>query len=197
MNHNNRNFPCNARLTALFRWGINTSIGILIATLSFNVNAETTTHYYDGSTQHTIKLQPNLVAEFASNASAQTRSTENANAKRPFVTIRKNAPLASRATGSAASQSPVFREGNSPAGRLMALPGGVIVNFKPDWTDDQVHLWAKAHSYVIKQKLNILGNWYIIDTPPGLISLQTANDIHETGEVISASPNWWKQTATR
>lgn len=197
MNHNNSNFTCTVRPTALSRWSINTSIGILIATLSFNVTAETTTHYYDGNTQHAIKLQPNLVAEFASNASAQARSTENANTKRPFVTIRKNVPLASRAAGSATSQSPVFREGDSPAGRLMALPGGVIVNFKPDWTDDQIQLWAKTHSYVIKQKLNILGNWYVIDTPPGLISLQTANDIHETGEVLSASPNWWKQTVTR
>ncbi len=187
MNHNN----CNAR-----RWATNTSIGIIIAALSFNVAAETM-HYYDDGSRRTIKLQPNLAAEFTANpSSAQARSTENTNTK-PFVTIHKKTSIISRTAGSVANQSPVFREGDSPAGRLMALPGGVIVNFKPDWTDDQVRLWTKAHGYFIKQKLNIQGNWYIIDTPPGLVSLQTANKIQETGEVVSASPNWWKQTVAR
>lgn len=197
MNHNNCNPANNVRFTTLFRWAANTSISLIIAALSFNVAAETM-HYYDEGSQRTIKLQPGLVAEFAANAPAQkqARSTGSTNSK-AFVTIRKNTSPTSRAAGSKTNQSPVFREGDSPAGRLMALPGGVIVNFKPDWTDDQVRLWTTAHGYLIKQKLNILGNWYIIDSPPGLASLQTANEIQETGEVVSASPNWWKQTVTR
>lgn len=186
MNHNNRN---------VHRWTTNTSIGVIIAILSFNVTAETM-HYYDNGNQRSIQLQPSLVAEFAGSTSAQTRSTENTIIK-PFVSIHKNTSPTRRTAGSTANQSPVFREGDSPAGRLMALPGGVIVNFKPDWTDEQVRLWTKTHDYLIKQKLNILGNWYIIDTPPGLVSLQAANDIQETGEVVSASPNWWKETANR
>ncbi|MGZ4954153.1 MAG: hypothetical protein ACXV8Q_03490 [Methylobacter sp.] len=196
MNQNNSNFLGKARLTTLSHWGVNIFTGIIIATLSFNVAAEPPLHYYDDGNQRTIKLQPSLVADFSTNTSPQIRSTESVETK-PFVTLQQNTSPVSRTAGSVANQSPVFREGDSPAGRLMALPGGVIVNFKPDWTDDQIQLWAKAHGYLIEQKLNILGNWYVIHTAPGLVSLQTANDIQESGEVITATPNWWKQTVTR
>ncbi|MGZ5075439.1 MAG: hypothetical protein ACXV9R_02365 [Methylobacter sp.] len=190
MNQNNSNFLGKVRLAALSHWGI------IILVLSFNAAAEPQQYYYDDGNQRTIKLQPNLVADFSGNTLPQSRSTESVQTK-PFVTIQQNTSLVSRTAGSVANQSPVFREGDSPAGRLMALPGGVIVNFKPDWTEDQIHQWATAHGYLIEQKLNILGNWYIIHTAPGLISLQTANDIQESGEVITATPNWWKQTVTR
>lgn len=195
MNQNKSNFLRVARFTTLSHWGVSIFAGIIIAAFSFNAIAENL-YYYDAGNQHTIKIEPSLVANFSTHASTQVRSTESGQTK-PFVTIQKNTSLSSRAAGSVTNQSPVFREGDSPAGRLMALPGGVIVNFKPDWTDDQIHLWATAHGYLIEQKLNIQGNWYIIHTEPGLISLQTANEIQESGEVISASPNWWKQTAAR
>ncbi|MGZ5052383.1 MAG: hypothetical protein ACXWF8_02510 [Methylobacter sp.] len=185
-----------ARLSTLSHWGVSMFAGIIIATLSFNAIADNL-YYYDAGNQRTIKIDPSLTANFSTNTSSpQVRSTESVQTQ-PFVTIQKITSPVSKTAGSVSNQSPVFREGDSPSGRLMALPGGVIVNFKPDWTDDQINSWATAHGYRIEQKLNIQGNWYIIHTEPGLISLQTANDIQESGEVITASPNWWKQTATR
>ena len=93
--------------------------------------------------------------------------------------------------------TPLFREGDSPAGRLMGLPGGIIVQFQPSWNATQIAQWLTARGLPVGERLEIQGNWYSIPTPAGTMALETANQLHESGEVLSATPNWWKAMTTR
>jgi hypothetical protein len=156
-------------------------------------------YYYDGGNKIAIVEDAGLMADFTRQSSARS-------VKKLFPTLEKidsgaggpqvykvQAGAMKMAADSGAKVAPVYRQG----GRMMSLPGGVIVTFNPSWSDAQANQWAVAKGYEIQQKLNITGNWYIIKTAPGLDSLNTANAIQESGEVVSASPNWWVETAHR
>lgn len=154
-------------------------------------------YYYNGENQQRITPEPAQVAEFAPyGATSAARSASPTKAWK-FVTLRAAGVGAAETGAGATKTSPVFREGDSPAGRLMALPGGVIVQFKPDWTDGQVNAWLTSKALTAKQRLAIRGNWYVLHSSAGQAALDLANAIHESGEVVSASPNWWKETVTR
>jgi len=161
--------------------------------------AATTAHYFDGDTQRTITLDTSLVAvitQIPETGSAQARSVGEGASPAPLVQLQPaNQSVAKGAAGT--HISPVYREGNSPAGRLMALPGGVVVKFNPDWTDAQVRAWAQAKGLTVTQRLGTTGNWYLIATAPGSAALELANSLKAGGEVLAAMPNWWKQTAAR
>lgn len=176
---------------ALARWCVGTA-ALALGAFAPGAMAETV-QYQDGASRRSATLQSDWVAEFAPAPSPGARAASGDTA---FVTLRKVSPN-QRAAALGARQSPVFREGNSPAGRLMALPGGVIVNFKAEWTDAEVSAWIASHGYQIRQRLQITGQWYVIDTLAGRMALQTAHAIQATGEVVSATPNWWMQTVAR
>lgn len=163
-------------------------------------------YYYDGGARRTIVPVEDMVAEFGAGKSAVKKALPNAtplkSAPGNHVNIYKVSagllkPALDKGVSGSSKVSPVFREGNSPAGRLMALPGGALVNFKEGWTDGQVREWAASKGYSAGRKLNLKGNWFFIQTPAGQASLDAANAIQESGEVISASPNWWMDTAAK
>ncbi len=159
--------------------------------------AQDSVTYFDGATQRTVTQDPQWVAYFSSPASATTSvSRAAADGVTPFVTLHRTSDIQPR-TATTGRASPVYREGDSPAGRLMALPGGVLVQFKPDWTDSQVREWALGKGLGLGQKLNIRGQWWVVNSEAGAASLELANALHASGSVLSASPNWWKQTMTR
>lgn len=160
--------------------------------------AATTAHYFDGDTQRTITLDTTLVAVITPTpeaGSAQARSVGEGASPAPLVQLQP--ANQSVAKGAGTHVSPVYREGNSPAGRLMALPGGVVVKFNADWTDAQVRAWAQAKGLTVTQRLGTTSNWYLIATAPGSAALELANSLKAGGEVLAAMPNWWKQTAAR
>ena len=126
-----------------------------------------------------------------------TEPTEPTTASVPYVQLRRVAAAASSSPPPAENTSPVFREGDSAAGRLMALPGGVIVNFKLEWTAAQIRSWLQSQGLTIRHAMALQGHWFVIDSAAGLASLQLANAIQASGQVLSASPNWWKQTPPR
>ena len=163
--------------------------------------AATSAHYFDGNVQRVITLDPSLQADItptpaASLAGALQARSKPSGATAPLVTLRATSGPVAKATSSGLT-SPVYREGDSPAGRLMALPGGVLVKFQPEWTDAQVRAWVASKGLSVSQRLEIAGNWYVLGTAPGHASLELANRLHLSGEVLSATPNWWKQTAAR
>ena len=160
--------------------------------------AATTAHYFDGDTQRTITLDTSLVAVITPTpeaGSAQARSVGEGASPAPLVQLQP--ANQSVAKGAGTHTSPVYREGNSPAGRLMALPGGVVVKFNTDWSDAQVRAWAQAKGLAVTQRLGTTSNWYLIATAPGSAALELANSLKAGGEVLAAMPNWWKQTAAR
>lgn len=160
-------------------------------------------HYYDGNQARRVTLQPDLRAEF--NRGDQRRTSLSAppgavvlqGVGDSLVRIVRVAPGSERSAGAPAAGTAVYREGDSPAGRLMALPGGVMVKFRPDWSRAQIETWLAGRGLAIERPLAMQGNWFLIATPAGDAALKTANAIFESGEVLAASPNWWKQTVTR
>ncbi|MBI5637865.1 MAG: hypothetical protein HZA03_07845 [Nitrospinae bacterium] len=158
--------------------------------------------YYDGGRQRALLLDDTLVAEFGQTPNAVKSAIPGAQSAKSGggATIYRVQPGSYKAAASAApkaSISPVFHEGGSAAGRLMALPGGVLVNFKAGWTAAQVNGWAAAKGLAVDKKLAIGENWYAIKSAPGQASLDLANQIQQSGEVVSATPNWWKEVSTR
>ena len=163
--------------------------------------AATTAHYFDGDTQRTITLDTSLVAVITptpeAGSTTQARSVGEGGSASPAPLVQLQPANQSVAKGAGTHTSPVYREGNSPAGRLMALPGGVVVKFNTDWTDAQVRAWAQAKGLAVAQRLGTTSNWYLIATAPGSAALELANSLKAGGEVLAAMPNWWKQTAAR
>lgn len=159
-------------------------------------------YYYDGGQKRALLLDDTLVAAFGT-AVAGVKSvlpgaqTAKVNGGATIYRVQAGSYQAALGVAPGTAVSPVFHDGGSPAGRLMALPGGVLVNFKPDWTAQQVNDWAAAKGFAVDKKLAIGENWYLIKSAAGLASLDLANQIQLSGEVVSASPNWWKEAATR
>lgn len=159
-------------------------------------------YYYDGGQKRALLLDDTLVAAFGTVPAAVKSALPGAQATK----IHGGATIYRAQAGSyktvlgvapGAAVSPVFHEGGSSAGRLMALPGGVLVNFRSNWTEQQVNDWAAAKGVAIDKKLAIGQNWYMLKSASGQASLDLANQIHQSGEVVSASPNWWKEVSTR
>jgi hypothetical protein len=180
-------------------WAVGAVLAIACC-LPLAVQAQT--YYFDGSTKRVITLQSDLQAAFDESKVVKAFDTGTTVSETlisdGFIRVyRVSAPALRAPSTSMAGTSPVFREGNSPAGRLMALPGGVIAQFQPEWTAEQIGEWLANRGYAVRQKLNILGLWYLLESPAGLASLEMANAIHESGEVVSATPNWWMHTVTR
>ncbi|MBX7101158.1 MAG: hypothetical protein K1X89_25810 [Myxococcaceae bacterium] len=155
--------------------------------------------YFDHGKKLTITLEPGLVAEFgkADAKSAVLASAPGAEELKVGAGGPRVFKVPAASVRVKATTSVVYRQGTSPAGRLMALPGGIVVTFKPEWTDAQVREWSAAKGYPVRQKLAITGNWYVLGTPAGQASLDAANAVHQSGEVVSASPNWWLETVTK
>lgn len=174
------------------------AVAVAAGAIASGALAATTAHYFDGDTQRSITLDTSLVAVITpipETGSAQARSVGEGASPAPLVQLQP--ANQSVAKGAGTHTSPVYREGNSPAGRLMALPGGVVVKFNPDWSDAQVRAWAQAKGLTVTQRLGTTSNWYLIATAPGSAALELANSLKAGGEVLAAMPNWWKQTAAR
>ena len=168
---------------------------ILLALLGSASASAATAHYFDGSTRRAVTLDTHWVAVITPPASASGLQARSPQSAAPLVILqRANQPTARAAYS---QTTPVYREGDSPAGRLMALPGGVLVKLDPSWSDDQARAWAAGKGLSVAQRLNTTGNWYLLASAPGNAALELANQLHASGEVLSASPNWWKQTQPR
>ncbi len=93
--------------------------------------------------------------------------------------------------------SPAFHTAPTEHAHIQGLPGGVIVQFHDRWSRRKVERWAEKHELEAARKLELIGNWYTFETEPGMPSLDTANRLHETGDVQIAQPNWWRDQRPR
>jgi len=159
-------------------------------------------YWYDGKRKRTITQDTRVVAEIIAPGASSVMKANFASA----ITVGKQTSATVRlwdvsAAGGAvktmstlnttmnSSVSPVFTNGQA-GGQRMALPGGILVTFKADWDKKKVEQWTSKNKITIKQKLNV-GNMYVLNSAPGIASLDLANSIYESGSVESASPNWW------
>ncbi len=188
---------------------------LLFAIMSIPTNAASLSESYswhDGERIQRVWLNPDLLTEFnpsESGASAVKNASPGAapqSTKRPQAGVRlwrinnnaSNATVrALRAAHPRGAYSPVFHGSSSTSGRMRALPGNVIVFFNLQWDATTVKNWIEARKLKVVKKLEIGANVYVIKTAPGLDALDVANSLYQSGEVVSATPNWWEEMATR
>lgn len=91
--------------------------------------------------------------------------------------------------------SPVFRQ--SGGAQLLALPGNIIVQLDPTFTDSEAEDFFAKQGLRIERKLEIGKNFFEIQTPSGVSSLNIANSISEKPGVLSSSPNWWREVVAK
>ncbi len=84
---------------------------------------------------------------------------------------------------------PVFR---SESGDVMTLPGGVLVVLDPTWGHQAVQAFFGAHGIpeTRVEDQAFAANAFLVDTPPGLPSLELANRLAGEDGVVVSSPNW-------
>ncbi|GMR21140.1 MAG: hypothetical protein BMS9Abin36_1739 [Gammaproteobacteria bacterium] len=161
-------------------------------------------YWYDGDKKRSITVNSNVIAEFGRGESVVKDVISGARDVTPKVPAGARLWDVSEGGGAAKAMeavsnikaSPVFHDGRSTSTSRRALPGGIIVTFKDGWDAQRVQDWAKSRNLTIESKMNF-GNIYVIATDVGMSALTLANQIHESGEVVSAQPNWWKEITTR
>ncbi|RPH67259.1 MAG: hypothetical protein EHM83_01980 [Burkholderiales bacterium] len=136
--------------------------------------------WYDGGVRRALRVDPAWIADFATAptaASAKSRSPlkRSIGGKKALETLPAGA-------------SPVFRD---TAGSPRALPGGVIVRLR-DADRQQARERLAAAGLVPVRAIDPQERSWLVESPPGLPSLELANRLHEGGEFESAEPNWWR-----
>lgn len=151
--------------------------------------------YYDGGQPRRILLDEALVAEFGTAPAAVRMAAPDARVEKRIggAVIYRVSPDGAKAAIKLAAPrivSPVFHLGGSPNGPLMTLPGGVLVNFNAGWGSSQIYAWAAGQGLTMGSQLQIGGNWWMVNSAAGQASLDLANQIQASGQVVSATPNW-------
>lgn len=167
--------------------------------------------WYDGDQAQTVWVDPHLIADFTRRPAhegalrrayprAQEMARRHGGMRLWRADDRVGATQTLRAlqdTGPAAGYSPVLRDGPSEDAPLRALTGNVIVYFQPGWDEAAVAAWVQARGLRIVKRLEVGRNVYVIETEPGLASLEIANSLYRSGEVVAAFPDWWRELIPR
>ena len=168
--------------------------------------------WYDGQKKRTVWLNPELAADFQSNP-ARTHLLQQhypgaiARYKHHSIQIWE-IPSQSTSIKDSPNQgniskpipsgySPVFHDTPTASGRIRALPGNVIVYLNPDWDTNKISQWMKSHKLEINKKIEIRANAYLVKSEPGIHTLQLANSLYESGDVVAAFPDWWLDSNLR
>jgi len=143
-------------------------------------------YWYENGERRALRADPGWVADFASPPRRPARGQPRTPLKR-FIggeTAFETLPVGS---------SPVFRDEN---GAARALAGGVVVRLREaDLAEARARLADAGLAPV--RPLDPEGRTWLVDSPPGLPSLELANQLHESGKFESATPNWWRPRALK
>lgn len=135
-------------------------------------------YWYDGDKKREIVIASGKVADFSTRA------------------VIVDAAVATKSSTGGANTSAVFVDANS--GRMSrALPGGVLVRFRAVTSQSEANVLLKPFGTRIVRAIGASGKSWLVQSEPGMASLDLANAIYESGQFQSASPNWFKQRATK
>ena len=129
----------------------------------------------DGDRIMTVRLEPSGAAQ-----------------ESPPVNGGKSVRTVDRSDGDA---GPVFR--SESGGGSMTLPGGVLLVLDPSWTGSDADAFFSRNGIKRSRvtELAFTKNAYLVETAPGLPSLQLANSLAEQKGVEISSPNWMSEVA--
>ena len=169
--------------------------------------------WYEKDRAHTVWLDAEHVAEFngsqpgSEESSAVRRMFRNSSPVRTQGVVRvwkvggagdsEAAARSLRLGNPGTAYSPVLRDSLGTKAPMRALPGNFIVHFQLSWDESKVKAWIARNKFEVVQKLEIGPNVYVLKSEAGLASLQRANEVHASGEVVAAYPNWWRELGKR
>ena len=173
-------------------------------------NTGVTYQWHDGQQTNQCVMSSDLIAEFIpangkgvvadAFPNATSESLSGGNVKIWKIGQVKDINLAiqaARSVGTTSLISPVFYQSSS-GGPKMALPGNVIVEFKPSLSEAQISVWLKQNGYTVVKTMSLgSSKFYVLQTGPGLESLDTANKIFASGVAKRSQPNWWNEFVPR
>lgn len=164
----------------------------------FTQSASEKVTWFDGQRQRSAWVSEREFAEFGQALSASEAGAELEKESRGvrLWLSRDDAPgrvRSLRAKAVRAKLSPVFYQYRD-GGPRMALAGNILVRFKADWDIGRIEAWAADHQLKLLKPVLKSRNIYLIESEPGMASLELANEIHRSGEVVYATPNWWRET---
>ncbi|MCB1192292.1 MAG: hypothetical protein H7A23_21705 [Leptospiraceae bacterium] len=169
-------------------------MGIFIAFVG--VNCESTYTWYDGDTPRKVYVNSDYVADITHTGNSG-KSRGKGNYSNPVVKFIPKSELKKTKSGNEETATyPVFME-NPNSASLMTLPGNVIVKLDKNFTRDDVNNWAMENKVKLVEKLNLIGNVYVAESPPGIPSLDLANKLRTKDGVEYAVPNWHKQVSKK
>ena len=157
-------------------------------------------HWHDGPKRQDIWMTNSLVADFSNRAGTKAATERTLIKEHKGARIWKLASNAStKSVNNNNNLSPVFRA-QPNNGALQALPGGVVVILNPTLEASTVEEWLDENDLTIEKNLTLSKYAFLIQTAPGIESLELANQLIENDEegiVLNSSPNWWSERHTR
>jgi len=169
-----------------------------------------TVEYWDGATRRKLWLSENLVAEFepgdAGREAVRAQDPAAEVVEQPQKSVRlwrlsaaaKPDAVAKAASGSSLRLSVVLHDGPSPDLPMRALPGGVLATFPTDWDRAKIDAWLGARGlHVQGDAVVAAANMMLVATAPGLDAIRVADELHATGELVDAEPNFWMQNVAK
>jgi len=150
-------------------------------------------YWYDGKRKRMLSVDSDTLADFGNNPQRP--------AAKPKIIDQTAASLTKAQAGSDQVNkgvSPMFKDASSGqyAG---ALPGGVMVRTLRPMNIESVMGIARAFGSSVLRPIgsptgaaDSAHDFWLFEAGAGLAALELANRIHESGQVSSAAPNWWK-----
>ena len=190
-------------MSGLSQAGVESQSGAMVEKVS-----QQSMRYFDGRRWRTVWVNPQELAEFSGEDGNEgmMRSVapdarlvqqgrrfriwkiDQADSTAKAVTRRLN-----KAGGG--QFAPVFQL-SARGGSRMVLSGNIVVRFKVDMDQPQLLDWAQQQGLQLLQKMTIPAT-YLFSAGQGLLALEKAGLIQETGEVEFAVPEWWRQAYKR
>ncbi|MCB1157441.1 MAG: hypothetical protein H7A25_25990 [Leptospiraceae bacterium] len=150
-------------------------------------------YYYNGNQKIPLVMEDKLYIKFNTpTAKPVLKKTYNDTLiyKQGTVEIHKQAVNTSINGGEfPQSSSPVFRDAS---GHFYGLPGNVLIFFPEGTGEKEALKLLKEKQYTVIRKLPLRSRLvFVLESPPGIPSLELADKLQEERNPFQALPNWW------
>ena len=155
--------------------------------ISFESGGSETYTWKDGDRDMTVALVPGLVASQVGPDFPEDQVVAQ-------VGLDSIVPKTGKQDSDA---KPVFR--SAADGSLMTLPGGVLLALDESWDQVQIDAFYVENDIdsELVTPLEYLVNTFLVQTQPGIPSLDLANRLAILDGVEVSSPNWWQERDKR
>lgn len=178
---------------------------LLLTFFTFSTFAQTY-FYNDGGIRKKVVVSSEFVAQRPISGGASARSTNTSSGAvvsgNQMVQIVRKTSIGSGSTGTRSTTTtssedtmPVFEAEN---GMLMAVPGGLLITFKSEYSQSVINAWLGSKSLAVKEVINLVDDKiYHVESPAGLDSLSLVSQLENETIIKEIKPNFWKDIKTR